>query len=83
MTLLLVGGVAVSVSALGLALGALFLAVTTKIELEAQKKSTHKIQFMPLGPTSELQDFKFDDEAIPPLTPEQIKAINQDPFGEL
>lgn len=64
---------------------AAFFAIDAKIEVEAMKRSTHSIQYVP---ADQLTDFSLTDEAIskqPPseLSESQRKALTKDPFEEL
>lgn len=70
-----------TMTAVLLALGALYMAIDCKIQLKAQEKSTHSIQYVPVD---DLQGFKIGD-GMPEstLTDEVKKALTQDPFEEL
>ena len=55
-------------------------ATETQIEMLAQKKSTHTIQWQPVD---ELKGFSMKDEDFAPITEDQKKILTKDPFGEL
>lgn len=71
---------ATTLASLALAIFALRSAIDAKVEVEAQKRTTHTIQYVP---ADELKNFSIDKPDGGFLTDDQKKALTKDPFEAL